>query len=116
MKIAYYIAAPIYLYNGYLRSVIFYDPLNPEKVYAQQTMANLAPDEVWNVSLDVLPEMADGSQIKKIAVRVKSSSEPEESYYDNTSEEAFYWDSDELPKPTPTPSPKPTAKPTLAPK
>lgn len=105
--------------NGYASgpvTAIFYDPLNPEKVYAQQTMANLAPDEVWNVSLDVLPEMADGSQIKKIAVRVKSSSEPEESYYDNTSEEAFYWDSDELPKPTPTPSPKPTAKPTAAPK
>ena len=105
--------------NGYASgpvTAIFYDPLNPEKVYAQQTMANLAPDEVWNVSLDVLPEMADGNQIKKIAVRVKSSSEPEESYYDNTSEEAFYWDSDELPKPTPTPSPKPTAKPTAAPK
>lgn len=105
--------------NGYASgpvTAIFYDPLNPEKVYAQQTMTNLAPDEVWNVSLDVLPEMADGSQIKKIAVRVKSSSEPEESYYDNTSEEAFYWDSDELPKPTPTPSPKPTAKPTAAPK
>ena len=105
--------------NGYASgpvTAIFYDPLNPEKVYAQQTMANLAPDEVWNVSLDVLPEMADGNQIKKIAVRVKSSSEPEESYYDNTSEEAFYWESDELPKPTPTPSPKPTAKPTAAPK
>lgn len=105
--------------NGYASgpvTAIFYDPLNPEKVYAQQTMANLAPDEVWNVSLDVLPEMADGNQIKKIAVRVKSSSEPEESYYDNTSEEAFCWDSDELPKPTPTPSPKPTAKPTAAPK
>ena len=111
--------------NGYASgpvTAIFYDPLNPEKVYAQQTMANLAPDEVWNVSLDVLPEMADGSQIKKIAVRVESDSEPDESYYDNTSEEAFYWESDELPKPTPTPSPKPTtapkptAKPTAAPK
>lgn len=53
---------------------------------------------------------------RKSPVRVKSSSEPEESYYDNTSEEAFYWDSDELPKPTPTPSPKPTAKPERAPK
>ena len=107
--------------NGYASgpvTAIFYDPLNPEKIYAQQTMANLAPDEVWNVSLDVLPEMADGSQIKKIAVRVKSDSEPDESYYDNASEEAFYWENDELPTPSPTPTakPKPTAKPTATPK
>lgn len=77
---------------------IFYDMDDPEKIYATQTVPNLKPDEVWNTTVDFLPEDVNYSSFKKIGIRVESPEEPEESRYDNETSAALYWDSQTRPE------------------
>ncbi len=77
---------------------VFYDEEQPDVALAVETVPNLEPDEVWNTSLDILPEDVGNKPFAKIGIRIESSQEEEEARYDNGTSAALYWDTQIIPE------------------
>lgn len=77
---------------------VFYDEEYPDVALAVETVPNLEPDEVWNTSLDILPEDVGNRPFAKIGIRIESSQEEEEAQYDNGASAALYWDTQIIPE------------------